>query len=44
MLAEKIIFNVLAFSLFVILFFKMIRRNDVNYVAILCMQALRNCH
>lgn len=40
MLAEKIIFNVLAFSLFVIIFFKMLKKNDTNYVVILCMQAL----
>ena len=40
MLAEKIIFNVLAFSLFVIMFFKMIKKNDTNYVVILCLQAL----
>ncbi len=40
MLAEKIIFNVLAFSLFVIIFFKMLKKNDTNYVIILCMQAL----
>lgn len=40
MLAEKIIFNVLAFSLFVIMFFKMLKKNDTNYVVILCMQAL----
>jgi len=40
MLIEKIIFNVLAFSLFVFIFFKMIRKNDANYVVILCLQAL----
>ena len=40
MLAEKIIFNVLAFSLFVIMFFKMIKKNDTNYVVILCLQAV----
>lgn len=40
MLAEKIIFNVLAFSLFVIMFFKMIKKNDTNYLIILCMQAV----
>lgn len=40
MLIEKIIFNILAFSLFIIMFFKMIRKNDTNYVPILCMQAL----
>lgn len=38
MLAEKIIFNILAFSLFVLMFFKMIKRNDSNYVVVLCMQ------
>lgn len=40
MLVEKIIFNVLAFALFSIIFFKMIQKNDTNYVAILCLQAL----
>lgn len=40
MLAEKIIFNILAFSLFVLMFFKMIKRNDSNYLVILCMQAI----
>lgn len=40
MLAQKIIFNVLAFSLFIVMFFKMIKKNDTNYVIILCMQAL----
>ena len=44
MLVEKIIFNVLAFSLFVFVFFKMIKRNDSNYVVILCIQAIRNCN
>lgn len=39
MLVEKIIFNVLAFSLFVLIFFKMIRKNDTNYVVLLCLQA-----
>lgn len=40
MLFEKIIFNILAFSLFVLMFFKMIRKNDSNYIVVLCMQAL----
>ena len=40
MILEKIIFNVLAFSLFILIFFKMIQKNDSNYVAIICMQAL----
>ncbi len=39
MLIEKIIFNILAFSLFIFIFFKMIRKNDTNYIIILCMQA-----
>ena len=40
MLFEKIVFNVLAFSLFIIFFFKMIKKNDTNYVIVLCIQAL----
>lgn len=40
MLAEKIIFNILAFFLFSTMFFKMIKKNDANYVIILCLQAL----
>lgn len=40
MLVEKIIFNVLAFSLFIFMFFQMIKKNDTNYVIILCMQAI----
>lgn len=40
MLIEKIIFNILAFSLFVFIFFKMIQKNDTNYVVILCLEAV----
>lgn len=40
MLISKIIFNVIAFILFIIIFYKMIKRNDTNYLVILCMQAL----
>lgn len=40
MLIEKIIFNILAFSLFTLIFFKMIKKNDTNYVIILCLEAL----
>mgnify|MGYP004634273001 FL=1 len=39
-IAEKIIFSIIAFSLFVIMFFKMIRRNDNIYIAVLVAQAL----
>ncbi|MCX4302397.1 MAG: tetratricopeptide repeat protein [Clostridia bacterium] len=40
MLLEKVIFNLLAFSLFIIIFFKIIRRNDTNYIFLLILQAL----
>ncbi len=40
MLLEKILFNIFAFSFFTIIFFKMIKRNDTNYVAILCLEAI----
>lgn len=40
MLLERMVFNILAFSLFVIMFFKIIRRNDTTYLIILTMQAL----
>ena len=38
-IAEKIIFNVVAFFLFVLIFFKMIRKNDTSYLGILILQA-----
>ena len=37
---EKIIFNLLAFSLFIVIFFKIIRRNDSNYVFLLLLEAV----
>lgn len=40
MLLERITFNLVAFSLFVIMFFKIIRKNDTTYLIILTMQAL----
>lgn len=40
MLVEKIVFNLIAFSLFIIIFFKIIRRNDTNYISLLILQAL----
>jgi len=40
MIIERIIFNVIAFALFVIIFLKMIQRNDTNYVYVLIVQAL----
>lgn len=35
---EKIIFNILAFSLFIIMFFRLIRKNDTSYVYVLVLQ------
>lgn len=40
MLVEKIVFNLIAFSLFIIIFFKIIRRNDTNYISLLVLQAI----
>jgi len=37
---EKIFFNLIAFSIFIIIFFKIIRKNDTNYVGILVLQAI----
>lgn len=37
---EKILFNVVAFALFVIIFFKMIKNNDTTYLIILGMEAI----
>ena len=37
---EKLIFNLLACSLFIIIFFKIIRKNDANYIILLVLQAL----
>lgn len=39
-IAEKIIFSIFAFYLFIIMFFKMIRKNDTIYISVLAMQAL----
>ena len=38
MIVEKIIFNLLAVALFIIVFMKMIKKNDTSYVYILCAQ------
>lgn len=40
MLVERILFNVLAFVLFILMFFKIVKKNDSNYIAILIIQAL----
>lgn len=40
MIIERIIFNVLAFTLFILMFIKMIAKNDTNYLAIIALQAI----
>ena len=40
MILERIIFNVLAFSFFLVIFFKMIKKNDTNYTYVLIIQAV----
>lgn len=37
---EKLLFNLIAFSLFIIIFFKIIRKNDTNYICLLILQAI----
>lgn len=39
-LLERIIFNILAFYLFVYIFFKIIKKNDTIYITVLILQAL----
>ena len=40
MIVEKIIFSILALYLFLLMFFKMIKKIDAAYIAILVMQAV----
>ena len=40
MIIEQLIFSIIAFALFVIMFFKMIKDNDSTYVTILVLQAI----
>ena len=37
---ERIIFNILAFGLFIYMFFRMIQKNDTNYIYIFLLQAI----
>ncbi len=39
-IAENIIFSVIAFYLFIVMFFKMIKKNDTVYIALLVLQAI----
>lgn len=40
MILEQLIFTILAFGLFVYIFFKMMQKNDTNYIGMLVMQAV----
>ena len=40
MILEQLIFTILTFGLFVYMFFKMMQKNDTNYILILVMQAI----
>ena len=40
MIFEKIIFSIIAFSMFILMFFKITKRNDTNYVIMLVIQFL----
>lgn len=44
MVVEQLTFIILAFVLFVYMFWQLIRKNDTKYVPILAIQALRNCY
>ena len=40
MIIEKIIFSILAFYLFLLMFFKMIKKIDAAYIAVLVLEAI----
>lgn len=40
MILEQLIFTIFAFTLFIYMFFKMISRNDTNYIGVLIIQAI----
>ena len=40
MILEQLIFTVLAFGIFVYMFFKMFKENDTNYIGILIIEAI----
>lgn len=42
MLIEQLIFIIIAFALFVYMFFQLIKKNDTAYVSILAIEATRN--
>lgn len=42
MLIEQLIFIIIAFALFVYMFYQLIKKNDTKYVPILAIEATRN--
>ena len=44
MLVEQLIFIIVAFALFVYMFFQLINKNDTKYVPILAIEDIRNRH
>jgi len=42
MLIEQLIFIIIAFALFVYMFYQLIKKNDTKYVPILAIEAIRN--
>ena len=42
MILEQLIFTVLAFGIFVYMFFKMFKENDTNYIGILIIEAIKD--
>ena len=42
MLLETLIFSIIAFILFVYIFYKLIKENNTKYVTILTIEAFRN--
>lgn len=42
MLLETLIFSIIAFILFVYIFYKLIKENDTKYVPVLAIEAIRN--
>ena len=44
MIVEQLIFIILAFALFVYMFYQLIKKNDTKYVPVLAIQALRNSY
>ena len=44
MLIETLIFSIIAFALFVYIFYSLIKENNTKYVPVLAIEALRNSY